>query len=81
MSRFLFLLCLDWVMRKAPTDKRRGIRWNFTSLLEDLVFTNDIALLSSPFHDLHKKTGRLVEETARVGLKLNTRKCETLRTE
>ena len=68
-------------MRKAPTGKRRGIRWNFTSLLEDLVFTNDIALLSSPVNDLHKKTGRLVEETARVGLKLNARKCKTLRTE
>ena len=26
MSAFLFLLCLEWVMRKAPTDKRRGIR-------------------------------------------------------
>ena len=37
MSGFLFLLGLDWVMRKAPTDKRRGIRWNFTSLLEDLI--------------------------------------------
>ena len=30
---------------------------NFTSLLEDLVFKNDIALLSSPFNDLRKKTG------------------------
>ena len=54
---------------------------NFTSLLEDLVFKNDIALLSSPFNDLRKKTGRLVEETARVRLKLNARKCKTLRTE
>ena len=26
MSGFLFLLCLDWVMRKATADKRRGIR-------------------------------------------------------
>ena len=51
MSRFLFLLCLDWVMRKAPTDTRRGITWNFTSLLEDLDFADDIALLSSPFKD------------------------------
>ena len=25
-SEFLFLLCLDWVMRKATEDKRRGIR-------------------------------------------------------
>ena len=31
MSGFLFLLCLDWVMRKATADKRRGIRWNFTA--------------------------------------------------
>ena len=81
MSGFLFLLCLDWVMRKAPTDRRRGMKWTFTTLLENLDFTDDIALLSSPFNDLHKKTGRSVEETARVGLKLNARKCKTLRTE
>ena len=68
-------------MRKATADNRRGIRWNFTLLLEDLDFTDDIALLSSPFNDLHKKTGILVEETARVGLKLNGRKCTTLRAE
>ena len=81
MSGFLFSLCLDWVMRMAATDKRRRIRWNFTSLLEDLNFTDDIELLSSLFNDLHKKTGRLVEETARVGLKLKAKKCKTLRTE
>ena len=57
MSGFLFLLGLDWVMRKAPTDKRRGIRWNFTSLLEDLDFADDIALLSSPFNDWHERLG------------------------
>ena len=79
MSGFLFLLCLEWVMRKAPTDRRRGIRWNFATVLKDLDFTDDIALLSSKFNDL--KTGRLAEEAARVGLKLNARKWKTLRTE
>ena len=44
MLGFLFLLCLDWVMRKATTDKRRGIRWNFTTVLEDLDFADDITL-------------------------------------
>ena len=58
MSGFLFLLCLDWVMRKATADKRRGIRWSFTTVLEDLDFADDIALLSSKFNDLHEKTGR-----------------------
>ena len=57
MSGFLFLPCLDWVIRKATADKRREIRWNFTTVLEDLDFAHD------------------------NGLKLNARKCKTLRTE
>ena len=44
MSGFLFLLCLDWVMRKATADKRRGISWNFTTVLEDLDFADDNGL-------------------------------------
>ena len=45
MSGFLFLLTLDWIMRKVTADKRRGIRWKFTTVLEDLDFADDIALL------------------------------------
>ena len=45
-------------MRKATADKRRGIRWNFTTVLEYHDFADDIALLSSTFNDLHEKTGR-----------------------
>ena len=81
ISGFLLLLCLDWVMRKATADKRRGIMWNFSTVLEDLDFADDIAILSPKFSDLHEKTGRLAEEAARVGLKLNARNCKTLRTE
>ena len=69
MSGFLFLLCLDWVMRKATACKRRGIRWNFTTVLEDLDFADDISLPPSKFNDLQKKTGRLAEEAAGVGTK------------
>ena len=50
-------------------------------MLEDLDLAGSIALLSSKFNDLHEKNGRLVEEAARVGLKLNVRKSKTLRTE
>ena len=69
MSRFLFLLCLDWVMSKATAGKRRGIRWNFTAMLEDLDFADKISLLSSKFNNLHEKTGRLLEDAARVRTK------------
>ena len=50
-------------------------------MLEDLDFADDTSLLSSKFIDLHEKTGRLAEESARVGLKLNMRNGKTLRTE
>lgn len=43
MSGFLFLLALDWIMKRTTADKRRGIRWNFTTVLEDLEFADDIA--------------------------------------
>ena len=81
MSGFLFLLALDWIMMTVTADKRRAIQWNFKTVLEDLDFADDLALLSSKFNDLHEKTGRLTEEAARVGLKLNVKKCKTLRTE
>ena len=80
ISQFLFLLCLDWVIIKATADKRRGIRWNFTTVQQDLDFTGDTALLSSMLNYLHEKTGTLAEKTARVGLKLNAKKCKTLMT-
>ena len=51
-------------MRKATAEKRKGIRWNFTTVLEDFDFADDIALLSSKFNDLREKTGRLAEEAA-----------------
>jgi len=45
MSGFLFSLALDWTLREATADRRRGTRWNFTTVLEDLDFADDIALL------------------------------------
>ena len=81
MSGFLFSLALDCIMRKVTADKRKGIRWKFKTVLEDLDFADDVALLSSKFNDLREKTGRLTEEAARVDLKLNARKCKTLSTE
>ena len=32
MSGFLFLIAIDWVMRKTTQGYKNGIRWNFTSV-------------------------------------------------
>ena len=49
-------------MRKTTADKRREIGWNLTTVLEDLDFAEDIALLSSKFKDLGVKTRRRWKE-------------------
>ena len=43
------------------TDKRSGRPWNFTIMLEDLDFSDSIALLSSKSNVFHKFTGTLTE--------------------
>ena len=32
-------------MKKTTADERRGIRWNLTTVLQNLDFADDIALL------------------------------------
>ena len=49
MSGFLFLLATDWIMRKITTDRRRGIRWNLATVLEDL---DSVRTTSHYFHPL-----------------------------
>ena len=79
MSGFLFLLVLDWVMRKCVDGKSTGIRWNFINRLEDLEFEDDIALISSKFEDMQKKTNKLEETASKTGLKININKTKTMR--
>jgi len=44
---FLFLLIIDSVMRNTVKEEGAGLRWKFTSKLEDLDFADDVALISS----------------------------------
>ena len=54
MSGFLFLLSIDWVMTRTTEGRRTGIQWKLTSVLEDLDFADDIALLSSRYVDIEE---------------------------
>ena len=56
MSGFIFLMVVDWIMRSTTTGNKTGIRWNFTSKLEDLDFAYEIALMSSCYTQLQRKT-------------------------
>ena len=79
MSGFLFLIVIDWVMRRAIGSGENGIRWKFTSKLDDLDLADDIALLSSTKQQMQDKMSKLNEEARRVGLKINIEKTKKMR--
>ena len=79
MSGFLFLRIIDWVMRHTVKEEGTGLRWKFTSKLEDLDFADDVALISSTQIHVQMKTNRLVENAERTGLRVNVGKCKVMR--
>ena len=55
MSGLLFLIVMDWIMTKTVENDNNGIRWNFTTVSEDIDFADDPALLSSKKAHIQKK--------------------------
>lgn len=64
---FIFVIVIDWVMENTLY-KRRGMACNLTTVLEDLDYTDDIALLASRHSGMHEKTTRLHDTAATMGL-------------
>ena len=61
-------------------DQQRGIRWTPFTILEDLDFADDIALLShTRQHIQEKKTDRLSMFSNQVGLRISLKKTEAMR--
>ena len=79
MSGFIFLIVVDWIMRNTTVGNKTGIRWNFTSKLEDLDFSDDIALMSSCYTHMQTKTRQLNQFAARTGLRIKKKKTQILR--
>ncbi len=75
MSGFLFNIIIDWIMQNT-NNARRGSRWKFTTVLEDLDYADNIALLSSRHKDLQEKCNRLHQVSRYTG----TTKTKVLRT-
>lgn len=78
LSPLLFIIVLDWVMRKANV-KARGIQWNMTDRLEDIDFADDICALTHRFQDMDEKLKLLIKYAGQVGLKINVEKTKLLR--
>ena len=55
LSPLLFLIAIDWTMKRSTEHHRTGIQWNLFSQLEDLDFVDDLALLSETNKHIQQK--------------------------
>jgi hypothetical protein len=67
LSAIIFLIVLDEVLRRSLEH------------LEDLDYADDIVLLSHNFGDMQAKLNNLVDESQKVGLRVNIEKTKDLR--
>ena len=79
LSPFLFLLCIDWIMKNSTSDKRTGIQWTITELLDDLDFADDIGLISHSHRQMQEKTEAICQNSAKIGLQLNVSKTQVMK--
>ena len=63
---FLFLLAIDWIMKKTTQNRRTGIQWTPWSQLEDLDFADDFALLSHS-HQQKQEKNRAAKQSVNTG--------------
>ncbi|XP_053390161.1 uncharacterized protein LOC128553077 [Mercenaria mercenaria] len=77
ISLILFLVTIDWVMKKT-CDRPIGIQWIPFSQLEDLDFVDDLTVLSTKATNLQQKTNRLNNFANKVGLTLSSSKTKVL---
>ena len=79
LSPFLFLLAVDWLMKKSTDERRNGIQWTMWTQLDDLDFADDLALLSHNRQQMQEKTTELASASLQVGLKIHTGKTKILK--
>ena len=77
LSPVLFILVVDWIMRRVVEDED-GIAWVDSSRLSDLAYADDIALLSEDADGMNRITEKLAREAGKVGLEINQGKTKVL---
>ena len=51
ISPFLFIIAVDYLMKKVQSGYTLGLRWNLTTKLNYLAYADDLALFSTTHRD------------------------------
>ena len=74
LSPLMFILVVDYVMRKVLQGMNYGIQWKGDQRLSDLEFADDIVLMAQTIAEMQEMIDKLVAEGKKVGLVINRRK-------
>jgi hypothetical protein len=74
LSGLLFLLAINWLMKRVTEARKTGIEWFEGEVLENLDYADDLGLVSENFEDTQEKMTRLARKTKNLGLKVSTKK-------
>lgn len=69
MAGLLFLIVIDWVMKRTVENDRNGIRRKLTTTLDDLDFADYLVILFSIWSHAEEKLNRPNLFGEKVGLK------------
>ena len=75
----LFLLAIDWVLKTSTAQRGNRIQWTFWTLLDGLESADDLALLFHSQRQMQEKTSRVVDNSARLGLRVHRGKSKVLK--
>jgi exonuclease III len=78
LSPLIFLLVMDWVLKRSLDDSTCGIQWVNGGQLTDLDFADDIALVEDTWHGMAEITTRVEREAGAVGLRINADKTKLM---
>ena len=78
LSPLLFILVIDYVMRKVMEGGNYGIQWKMDRRLSDLDYADDIVIIAPTVDAVQEMLDKLVLEGGKVGLVINRRKTEIM---
>ena len=78
LSPLLFILVMDWIMKRAADTGTCGLQGKDEQRLTDLDFADDISLLENSWAGMIELTGRVEMEAASVGLRINADKTKVM---
>jgi len=71
-------MVMDWVLKRALDDNKRGIQSMNDGFMTDLDFADDTALLEDSGQGMAEITTRVKREAATVGLRINAGKTKLM---